>query len=201
MKLRFIINLSCLLFVSTSSIELKAVDDHIPKELSPLLKEPIKIAGNNSKELLRAVSQLSDEKADALIFLIKNMPERDLKNLTADYLVENVNYAFKARKDSEWASKVPKDIFLNDVLPYASINERRDRWRKDFYSRFSPLVKKCKSLEEAAQILNKEMWKMINVRYHARKRPNLIRVLMSPLMPVLHLVPDYQFYLLMLVDL
>ena len=171
MKLRFIINLSCLLFVSTSSIELKAVDDNIPKELSPLLKEPIKIAGNNSKELLRAVSQLSDEKADALIFLIKNMPERDLKNLTADYLVENVNYAFKARKDSEWASKVPKDIFLNDVLPYASINERRDRWRKDFYSRFSPLVKKCKSLEEAAQILNKEMWKMINVRYHARKRP------------------------------
>ena len=43
--------------------------------------------------------------------LIKNMPDRDLKNLTADYLVENVNYAFKARKDSEWASKVPKDIF------------------------------------------------------------------------------------------
>ena len=160
-----------MLLVSTGSIELKAVDDNIPKELSPLLKEPIKIAGNNSKELLRAVSQLSDEKADALIFLIKNMPERDLKNLTADYLVENVNYAFKARKDSEWASKVPKDIFLNDVLPYASINERRDRWRKDFYSRFSPLVKKCKSLEEAAQILNKEMWKMINVRYHARKRP------------------------------
>ena len=116
MKLRFIINLSCLLFVSTSSIELKAVDDNIPKELSLLLKEPLKIAGNNSKELLRAVSQLSDEKADALVFLIKNMPDRDLKNLTADYLVENVNYAFKARKDSEWASKVPKDIFLNDVL-------------------------------------------------------------------------------------
>ncbi|MGB0609618.1 MAG: hypothetical protein ACPGNW_01475, partial [Verrucomicrobiales bacterium] len=81
MKLRFIINLSCLLFVSTSSIELKAVDDNIPKELSLLLKEPLKIAGNNSKELLRAVSQLSDEKADALVFLIKNMPDRDLKNL------------------------------------------------------------------------------------------------------------------------
>ena len=57
------------------------------------------------------------------------------------------------------------------MLPYASINERRDRWRKDFHTRFSPLVKGSKTLEEAAQILNKEIWKIINVRYHARKRP------------------------------
>ena len=170
MRFRSIIILTYFFFVNPLCAY-EVIDENAIKKTSNVLKESLTIAGDNSKELLKAISELHGERAESLVFLNKHMPERDLKNLSSEYLIENVNYAFKAREESEWAKSVPKDIFLNDVLPYASINERRDRWRKDFHTRFSPLVKKCKSLEEAAQVLNKEMWKMINVKYHARKRP------------------------------
>ncbi|MBD28150.1 MAG: transglutaminase [Verrucomicrobiaceae bacterium] len=148
-----------------------SLENKLSDKQASILVEPFRKAGENSSELRSAIARLNPDRAEGLVFLIQYMPERDLKSLSSDYLVENVNYAFKAREDSEWAKSVPKDIFLNDVLPYANINERRDQWRKDFYERFSPLVKECKSLEEAAQVLNKEIWKIINVKYHARKRP------------------------------
>jgi len=56
------------------------------------------------------------------------------------------------------------------VLPYASINERRDDWRRDFYTRFKPLVTKAQSPSEAAILLNQEIFKMLNVRF-SRQRP------------------------------
>jgi len=57
------------------------------------------------------------------------------------------------------------------VLPYANLNERRDAWRKDFFERFMPLVKDADSASEAAEILNREVFKTLNVSYHATKRP------------------------------
>ena len=75
----------------------------------------------------------------------------------------------------ELSKNIPLDNIRDGInqhlrpLPIAILDVKKVN--KDFHARFSPLVKKCKSLEEAAQVLNKEMWKMINVRYHARKRP------------------------------
>jgi hypothetical protein len=31
-------------------------------------------------------------------------------------------------------------MFLNDVLPYATVSESRDDWRQNFYNIFIPLV-------------------------------------------------------------
>lgn len=57
------------------------------------------------------------------------------------------------------------------MLPYASLNERRDAWRKDFHDRFAPLVRECKTPGEAAVKLNATIFKMLGVQYHATLRP------------------------------
>ena len=72
---------------------------------------------------------------------------------------ENSKYAFKAKKQFSWTSSIPEKIFLDNVLPYASLNERRDTWRKEFFNKFSPLVKNAKSGYEAAAILNNNIFK------------------------------------------
>lgn len=107
----------------------------------------------------------------AMKFLLDNMPERDRTSLTREYLLENVALAYEARKSSAWAAAIPEDVFFNDVLPYVSVNERRDNWRKDFVARFGPLIKDCKSAGEAALILNAKIFKQVNVGYHPTKRP------------------------------
>ena len=149
---------------------LAAISFSPAQEANPL-NEALQRAGANAAELQEALDSVDPARRDGLVFLIEHMPDRDLKSLRADYLLENVDFAYKARAAAPWGKEISDELFFNDVLPYASINERRDRWRKDFYEKFSPLVKECKTPGEAAQVLNRDMWKMVEVRYHATERP------------------------------
>ncbi len=102
------------------------------------LKSAFERAGENAGELRTALGKLPPEQTEGLAFLIEHMPERDLVSLSAEYLVENIAKAYAARAAVPWGKEIPEELFLNDVLPYASINERRDDWRGDFYKRFPP---------------------------------------------------------------
>lgn len=129
------------------------------------LKSQLEAAGENRRELLTALEKIPEDEREGLVFLIENMPERDLRSLTADYLLENCSLAYRAWREAPWKEKAPKEIFLNEILPYACVNEKRDNWRKDFYERFSPLVKDAKSASEAATILNQKVFAIVNVKY------------------------------------
>ena len=109
----------------------------------------------------------------AAYFLVDNMPASDRATLSNDFLMENLTLALEARKKFPWAAAVPERIFLNDVLPYASLDEPRDPWRAEFYRIGSDIVRDCKTATEAAQALNRELFKQLNVHYNlGRKRTN-----------------------------
>ena len=106
-------------------------------------------------------------------FLVEHMPPSDKETLTAEFLTENIDLALKARAKFTWAKDVPEEIFLNDVLPYAVFDEPRDPWRADFLAKSALLVKDAKTASEAAQILNRDFFKLIKTHYHTkRKRTN-----------------------------
>ncbi|MBI1337297.1 MAG: hypothetical protein GC164_10090 [Phycisphaera sp.] len=138
--------------------------------LGPTLDAQLALAGDNAAQLRRALADVPDNQREGLRFLIAYMPERDLKSLSAKYLLDNVRLAYLARNQSPWAKRIPDDLFLNDVLPYAVINEQRDEWRAGFYTRFHPLVADAKSPGEAATILNRKIFDELNVHF-SRKRP------------------------------
>ena len=136
-----------------------------------MLLSALKKSGDNSKELVKFLKEVDGRLFDQALFLIDNMPDRDLKSISAKLLLATVKWADLARQTLPW-DKVPDSIFLNDVLPYAVVNERRDLWREDFYHRFFKLVKGCSSASEAAVLLNKKVWKLVGVKY-STKRPKL----------------------------
>lgn len=106
-------------------------------------------------------------------FLVEHMSENDKKTLTTEFLTENLDLALKARATFPWSKDVPEDIFLNDILPYAVFDEPRDPWRADFLEKATPLVKDAKTASEAAQILNRDFFKLINTHYNTqRERTN-----------------------------
>jgi len=106
-------------------------------------------------------------------FLIAHMPPADKESLTAGFLIENLDLAIRARNSFPWARDVPEEIFLNDVLPYAVFDEPRDPWRADFLRKAGDLVKEAATASEAAQILNRDFFNLINTHYHTgRKRTN-----------------------------
>lgn len=126
-------------------------------------------AGANRLELQRAWNESPTAHREAMEFLIANMPDRDLQGLSADFLLENVRLAYQAWDESPWKNDLPKEIFLNNVLPYANINERRDTWRKDFRERFLPLIQDARTPSLAAARLNQTLFPLLKVRYSTQR--------------------------------
>ena len=59
------------------------------------------------------------------------------------------------------------------MLPYASLTEEREPWRKGLREKCTPLVAGCKTPGEAAQRLNEKIYPLFKVRYSTgRKRPD-----------------------------
>lgn len=141
----------------------------VPKEYHALIDRTIATAGNNAKELKKALKEVPRNEREGMAFLISYMPERDAKSLSADFLLENVQYAYKARAEFPWAKEVPDSVFLNDVVAYANLNENRESWRKDFYERFKKYVAPCKTMREAIDSVNKNVRDELLVDYNTKR--------------------------------
>jgi len=138
-----------------------------------IVRKTLAAAGDNRPELQRAIDAVPAEQSEAMQFLIAYMPASDAKTLSADFLLKNCALAFKAREKFSWAKKVPQDIFLNDVLPYASLNEARDEWREDFMQKFSPLAEDADSQAAAIKAINAAIKDIVKVEYNTkRKKPD-----------------------------
>ena len=141
----------------------------VPNQYQELISQTMQTAGSNAKELKKALKQAPTTQREAMAFLIAYMPERDAKALTANFLLENVDYAYKAREEFPWAKEVPNDIFLNDVVAYVNLNENRENWRKDFYERFKKYVANCKTMREAIDSVNKNVRDELLVDYNTKR--------------------------------
>lgn len=142
----------------------------VPEEYRHVLIQRLSQTDDRQPAWLSALATATPDDRDAAAFLLVNMPDRDLKSLAPDFVMRDVKLAIAARDAAPWGASLPHDVFLNDVLPYANLNERRDDWREDFRTRFAPLVKDCKTPGDAAQVLNREVFKALKVAYHATKR-------------------------------
>ena len=133
------------------------------------LESSLEKAGSNRPEIEQAIEGVPDSQRDAMKWLIERMPENDLRTLDADYLIKNCRLAFEARETSPWGKSVPEEIFLDAVLPYSVINERRDDWRGDFRERFASIVKDATTPAEAAAMLNNKVFPMVGVKYSTQR--------------------------------
>jgi hypothetical protein len=130
-------------------------------------------AGKNRLELEKALADAPANQRPGMGFLIANMPDYDLRSLSAAFLLENVRLAYKARDEVPWGKKIPEAIFLDNVLAYANVDEARDAWRREFYDLCMPLIKDCKTPSEAAELLNRAVFPKLKVGYSTqRKKPN-----------------------------
>jgi len=134
-------------------------------------------AGDNRSELEAFISAAKKTHGDfghrSAVFLVEGMPESDLKQLDREFLTENLDLAMKARAEFPWCTKLPEELFFNDVLPYASLDETRESWRPEFYEKCRKLVAKAATPTEAVQALNSQLFNLINVHYNTgRKKPN-----------------------------
>src|SRR5689334_5190595 len=98
------------------SLTLGAVAAEVPEQYKSAVAATLAIAGDNAAQLTKALDSAKPEHRAAVAFLVANMPERDAKSLSAKFLLQNVELAYKARESTPWGKSIPGDLFLNDVL-------------------------------------------------------------------------------------
>ncbi len=127
-------------------------------------------AKDNASELVTAIEAMNDGRRDAMAFLIAHMPVRDLQNLSATFLINNVNLAYQARNEMPWGTDIPEDIFLNYVLPHANVNEIRDDWRSRFWNMYRDKALERQTIEATTVFLNTHAFESHGITYNIKKR-------------------------------
>lgn len=163
---------SCLAFVfiiipffAFSQIKNRAF---LPK-YDALLHTALEKSGERKDSLQYFLNTVPMHQYEAASFLIAYMPERDLKSLSIPYIQDQLDGAYKVRKEFSWCAKLPDSIFFNEVLPYYCFDEDRDNWRNDFYLKFAPLVKDSKDVRQAIKAVNANIRDILSVDYNTNR--------------------------------
>ena len=103
--------------------------------------------------------------AAASDFLRANLPAFDKANeatlFDGGLVGPTVNLSLTARQRFGWAARVPRAIWQDAVLPYASVNEARTDWRQLLWRELLPIVgglSNSSSLASVALAVNTHAW-------------------------------------------
>ncbi|MDR3142202.1 MAG: hypothetical protein LBU37_10830, partial [Tannerellaceae bacterium] len=74
----------------------------------------------------------------------KSVIKEDVKCITADYLINNIELAFKVWQEQPWGKHIPFDVFCEEILPYRLDVEPLENWREKALASFSDLNRSFK---------------------------------------------------------
>ncbi|MDR3246671.1 MAG: discoidin domain-containing protein [Prevotellaceae bacterium] len=68
----------------------------------------------------------------------------DVKYITGDYLINNIELAFKAWQEQPWGKHIGFDVFCEEILPYRVSTEPLENWREKARASFADLNRSFK---------------------------------------------------------
>lgn len=69
--------------------------------------------------------------------------------ISPDYLISNIEWAFKVWREQPWGKNVSFDDFCEYILPYRIDDEPLKPWREKIYNEFNPMLDSIRNLPEA----------------------------------------------------
>ncbi len=119
-------------------------------ELETLLKD-----NPNQAEKIRDIwNQCPEKWQKQMMFLLKSIPDIDLAEVSAEFMLGTIEKSERTKESFIWASHIPEHIYLQNVLPFRVTQEPLEDWKDFFYEKLYPIVKDTKTIEEAAIKVN-----------------------------------------------
>lgn len=106
----------------------------------------------------------------ALDFKKKDVTD-DNRIITADFLIKQIDYTFRAWHEKPWAKFLTFDQLCQYILPYRGSNEPLEDWRKLFWDKYADIESKMTNPSdpiEAARLINDDIksWFGFDPRYY-----------------------------------
>ncbi|MEP5111240.1 MAG: hypothetical protein ABJQ69_21865, partial [Ekhidna sp.] len=93
--------------------------DSYYEKLSNVWREKLTLSERN---------QIAKDLADSMgIFEIDLALKPDCQIITADFLIENIEFAFLSWENFSWSKKIDFNLFCETILPYKVLNEPIDK--------------------------------------------------------------------------
>jgi hypothetical protein len=104
----------------------------------------------------------NEKSVDEAYGVIRPVMKYDVKYITGNYLIKNIELAFKVWEEQPWGKDVPFDVFCEEILPYRVANEPLENWREKVLVGFSVLNRSFKTqdsitAEEACSLVNSQL--------------------------------------------
>jgi hypothetical protein len=84
----------------------------------------------------------------------------DVETITSDFLIEQIDYAFRAWREKPWAQGFSFYEFCQYILPYRGSNEPLESWRRPFWKRYIDIADSMTNPSdpiEAATLINDDI--------------------------------------------
>jgi hypothetical protein len=76
----------------------------------------------------------------------------DVKYITGDYLIDNIELAFKVWEEQPWGKHIPFDVFCEDILPYRVSTEPLENWRAKALASFDGIYRSFKEQPDISAV-------------------------------------------------
>ncbi len=121
-------------------------------------------------ESLTAAADSLESKYGMLDFE-RNEKINDLDSIKAEFLIKQIDYAFKAWREKPWAKSFSFENFCEYILPYRGSNEPLEEWRQTFWDKYIEIesgMTNSTDPVEAAAIINDDIksWFGFDPRYY-----------------------------------
>ena len=92
----------------------------------------------------------------------KPVRKDDITHITAEYLINNIELAFKAWQEQPWGINIPFDVFCEEILPYRVSTEPLENWRENVFASFADLYTSLRmdtaiTVVEADRLVNSKL--------------------------------------------
>ena len=136
----------------------------------PALEAALARAGDNRAQLERALREVPADQRAGMEWLVRHMPDSDARTATADFLLEHCADAYAAWRSAPWHARVSEELFLDAILPFASVSERREAWMKPLRALCLPIVDGATDPGAAAVRINQRIFPLTKVIYSTKRR-------------------------------
>ncbi|RLC47406.1 MAG: hypothetical protein DRH57_04125 [Candidatus Cloacimonadota bacterium] len=136
------------------------------------LETALEDAYENRPELEKALNHFTNEKRATAEYLIKQMPHLDRLEMTAETLIEHIEYAYKTREESK--IQLDDEFFQKFIATYRISYEVIKPWRKLLYNDFHYLMK------EDIDTQVREICKWVNEHIKKTERSSIFGPQQSP---------------------
>lgn len=141
------------------SLKLRAAEfliENMPGKYSKYYDAPLE---DVSTVMLRWTSSPDKKAVTDTYGLGELIIREDVKYMSCDYLINNIDLAFKVWEEQPWGKHIPFDAFCEDILPYRISTEPLENWRAKALTGFAEINR---SFREQPDISAVEACKRLN---------------------------------------